>query len=285
LRVGDSIIQKIAAEVSEADRVIALLSPVSVNSNWVKKELALAMIGEANKGDVKVLPAVIADCEVPPMLADKLYADFRHSYYQGLRALLEALRPSFYEHEKYISKQRIESAGRELGKIVAEGNREEVYGWFCSNGYALAALFGTIWAVSEAVPQFPFEQEAADFLVVNGQSGRFELSLIVLSDTNWGIGGKDIARRETKRLLRMLKWCREHEEEVRHLLAVRMASSYGAEEIARGLPLEIGAKLLLGRRRDYGKKQNELRSSIYRETAHAVDIISYDRVVDAIVKL
>lgn len=46
LRVGDSIIQKIAAEVSEADSVIALLSPASVESNWVKKELALAMAGE-----------------------------------------------------------------------------------------------------------------------------------------------------------------------------------------------------------------------------------------------
>jgi len=46
LRIGDSIIQKIAAEVSEDDSVIALLSPASVESNWVKKELALAMAGE-----------------------------------------------------------------------------------------------------------------------------------------------------------------------------------------------------------------------------------------------
>src|SRR5271166_4907951 len=114
LRVGDSIIQKIATEVSEADRVIALLSPASIESNWVKRELALAMTGEVNKGGVKVLPALIADCELPHMLADKFYADFRYSYYYGLRALLEALLPSVYDHEKFIRHEKVESAHREL---------------------------------------------------------------------------------------------------------------------------------------------------------------------------
>jgi hypothetical protein len=296
LRVGDSIIQKIAAEVSEADKVNALLSPASVESNWVKRELALAMTGEVNTGGVKVLPALIGDCELPHMLADKLYADFRHSYYYGLRALLEALLPSFYEREKFIRHEQIESAHRELEKIVAEGDRDKIYNWFSSNGYALAALFGRLWAVSEAVPQFPVGKEIADFLVINGQSGRYELSLIVLGNTSWSIEDEGIARREAQRLEGMLKWCRKHEKAVRHALAIKMASTYGADQIApvdrgRWTPsvyrhhLEIDAKLLLGRRSDFGEEENNLRHGIYNETKHGVDIISYDRVLNAVEKI
>src|SRR5260370_21752241 len=55
LRVGASIIQKIAAEAAEADRIIALLSPSSVESNWVMKDLALAMTGAMDKADVNLL--------------------------------------------------------------------------------------------------------------------------------------------------------------------------------------------------------------------------------------
>ncbi len=296
LRVVDSIIQKIATEVSEADRVIALLSPGSVESNWVKKELAVAMSGEVNTGLVKVLPALIEDCNLPSMLKDKFYADFRYSYYNGLRAVLEALLPSFYEREKFARNEQIESAHQELRKIVANGDRDKVYSWFRSNGYALAALFGRLWAVSEAVPQFPVGTDMADFLVINGQSGRYELSLIALSSTSWSLEGEDVVPREAQRLQGMLEWCREHEEEVRRSLVIKMASSYGAEQIAPidrrswhpspdGAALEINAKLLLGRRHDYGKRENDLRNSIYNETQHGVDIISYDRVLDAIEKI
>jgi len=286
LRVGDSIIQKIAAEVSDADRVIALLSSASVDSHWVKRELALAMTGEVNRGGIKVLPALINDCELPPMLMDKLYADFRGSYYVGLRALLEALLPSFYEHEKFIRYEQIESAHRELRKIVTDGERDKIYNWFRSNGYALAALFGRLWAVSEAVPQFSVGEEIADFLVVNGQSYRYELSLIVLSNTSWSLEDEDIARRQAERLEGMLQWCRKHEKAVRHALAVKMASSYGAEQIAHGPhSLEIDAKLLLGRRSDYGEEENKFRNSIYSKTKRGVDIISYDRILDAVEKI
>lgn len=296
LRVGDSIIQKIAAEVSEADSVIALLSPASVGSNWVKKELALAMTGELQTTGVKVLPAVIADCQLPPMLADKLYADFRRSYYFGLRRLLHALLPAFYEHEKLIRKEQIESAHRELGEIIASGDRNKVSAWFGANGFALAALFGRLWAVSEALPLFSVGSDVADFLVINGQSGRYELSLIVLGDTNWRSDGDSVARGEARRLESMLHWCRSNADVVRHALAVRMASSYGAEQIAphdreswapspHRHHLEIDAKLLLGRRSDYGEAENKLRNGIYDETNHGVDIISYDRVLEAVDKI
>jgi hypothetical protein len=296
LRVGDSIIQRIAASVSEADSVIALLSPAAIESNWVKKELAFAMTGELQTGGGRVLPAMIADCVLPPMLVDKLYADFRGSYYFGLRQLLEALRPDFYGRDNFISEEAVESAHRDLEQLVATGDRAQVLTWFRSNGFALAALFGRLWNVSEAMHGFQVDNDVADFLVINGQSYQYELSLIVLGNPTWGADGTQVARREAQRLEKMLQWCRDNNQEVRRMLVTRMGNSYGAEQIApddsddsdlgfRGHQLRIDAKLLLGRRENYGADENRLRSDIYEATRESVDIVSYDRVLDALKKI
>lgn len=91
LDVGDSIVDRISAIVTDSACVVGVVSPASVTSSWVRKELAWAMTGEL-AGKVKVLPAVIRDCELPPMLADKLYADFRDLYFPPLRGLLRSIR-------------------------------------------------------------------------------------------------------------------------------------------------------------------------------------------------
>lgn len=289
MRVGDSIIEKIAQTVANAGGVIVLLSPNSVESKWVKKELSFAMTGEIEKRGVKVLPAMIADCDVPAMLSDKLYADFRRSYYSGLRELLEALRPGFYAREKFIRKERIERASHELEKLLPTQDLEALRKWFSSNGYALAALFGRLWSVSEAIPRFVIGNDTADFIVINGQSGRYELSLITLGNPTWSSADTEELLRASERMEGMLRWCRDHDQHVRRSLALRMASSYGAEQIApmesdgpagKGYHLHIDAKLLCGRRKEYGASENSLRNSIYEKSNHRIDVVSYDRVVD-----
>lgn len=76
LKVGDSLIQKISYAIDRTDYLAAILSKNSVSSNWVKKELDLAMTKEINGKKVIVLPILIDDCDMPPYLKDKLYADF-----------------------------------------------------------------------------------------------------------------------------------------------------------------------------------------------------------------
>ena len=83
LRGGDSIIEKIAQTEVASDGVIALVSPNSVESAWVQKDLSFAMTGEIEKQGIKVFPARIADCEIPANLTHKLYADFSRGYYRG----------------------------------------------------------------------------------------------------------------------------------------------------------------------------------------------------------
>lgn len=89
--VGDSLIEKIQAGISQAKYFLIVLSKDSVNSNWVRKELNTALSMEINTGNNFILPAVIDDCEVPPFLYEKIYADFRNGYEIGLLHLLKTL--------------------------------------------------------------------------------------------------------------------------------------------------------------------------------------------------
>jgi len=78
IKIGDSLIDKISkGVVKETDCLIAFISSNSVNSHWVQKELSLSMTQEVEKLEVRVYPVLLDDCELPPYLLDKVYADFR----------------------------------------------------------------------------------------------------------------------------------------------------------------------------------------------------------------
>lgn len=74
---GESLIEKIGSGVYDTDCIIAFISSSSVKSNWVRKELQLAMTREIEENKLRVIPIIIDDCEIPSYLRDKLYADLR----------------------------------------------------------------------------------------------------------------------------------------------------------------------------------------------------------------
>jgi hypothetical protein len=88
MRVGDSLIEKIQQGISESGYLAVLLSPHSVASPWVTKELNTVLMQDITAKSIKVLPLLYRDCEVPLFLKEKLYADFRSSYEGGLNELL-----------------------------------------------------------------------------------------------------------------------------------------------------------------------------------------------------
>jgi hypothetical protein len=88
LKVGDSLTQKIQDGITESSWLAVILSKNSVKSEWVKKELNAAQALELSKRSVFVLPLLIDDCEIPLFLMDKVYADFRTSYEEGLASLI-----------------------------------------------------------------------------------------------------------------------------------------------------------------------------------------------------
>jgi hypothetical protein len=298
LRVGDSIIEKISAAVTGASSVIAILSPHSVESRWVGKELAMAMTGEINNRGVRVLPALIRDCNLPPMLADKLYADFRESYYVGLRQLLRTLDPTAYHGSDsgYRHKELIETDRRELSELLSGSQDQAFQVWFLTHGYALAALLGRLWEVSEAIAGFSLDTttEAADFLVVNGQSFSYEMSLVRLGPTHVSDVHRDTIIQAAREVNKLVAKYKKQESEFRNAVAARLESNYGARQIAGRYPgegrftrrftrrLRLDAKLLCGRRDEFERDKNQLRSDIDSLTKGRVEIVSYDRILDAV---
>jgi hypothetical protein len=91
LRIGDSITERVQKAMSDAAAILFVLSKSSVASEWCKKELSAGLIRELDERRVVVMPVLVEDCEIPLLLRDKMYADFRTTFDQGFKALLQAI--------------------------------------------------------------------------------------------------------------------------------------------------------------------------------------------------
>lgn len=96
IRVGDSIIQRIDHALGAVSHLIVLLSQVSVNKPWVRKELSSALIRQLSEKSITVIPLRLDECVIPSILADIRYADARagmeHAIIEIKRALLSGLK-------------------------------------------------------------------------------------------------------------------------------------------------------------------------------------------------
>jgi hypothetical protein len=88
LQVGDSILAGVSDGLKNADYLVAVLSKASMGSRWVQAELNATLMEELSGKGVTVLPVLIEDCELPTLLKDRVYADFRHDFNSGLQKLL-----------------------------------------------------------------------------------------------------------------------------------------------------------------------------------------------------
>jgi hypothetical protein len=91
--VGDSLIEKIERGITSSSYLAVVLSPSSVSSPWVRQELNAALIRQLRERRVFVLPLLVEDCDIPALLQDKRYADFREDYTSGLVDLLKTIEP------------------------------------------------------------------------------------------------------------------------------------------------------------------------------------------------
>lgn len=91
MRVGDSLRQKVERGIETSGYLIIVLSPDSVQSDWVSRELNAAFVKELEGKRVFILPALHRDCNVPLFLRDKRYADFRENREKGLQDILHSI--------------------------------------------------------------------------------------------------------------------------------------------------------------------------------------------------
>ena len=94
---SDSIVTKISDALLKHDTLALILSPNSIKSQWVRKELDSALMAQLSGHDIKLLPLLIEDCEVPILLKDIQYIDFTKGFEDGLIELI-----------KYIKQRRVE---------------------------------------------------------------------------------------------------------------------------------------------------------------------------------
>jgi hypothetical protein len=106
IRVGESLIGRIGTALDSVDFVAVVLSANSIKSEWVERELHVALNREFRERKVVVLPILLHKVVIPPFLRDKLYADFSNPdrFEEGFRLLLSALGVS-QEHLSLLQRQ------------------------------------------------------------------------------------------------------------------------------------------------------------------------------------
>lgn len=100
LRIGESIPGKINDGLAGAKYFLIVLSPHSVTSVWVREELNSALMVQVAAGGTFIIPVLLADCEIPPLLSHRRFADFRKDYDGALSELL-----SLWNRDHSISTQ------------------------------------------------------------------------------------------------------------------------------------------------------------------------------------
>lgn len=133
IKIGDSLIDKIASGIAQTDYLGVVLSQNSVNSEWVKREVNIALTQEIKGKYYKVLPIYIEDCEIPLFLQDKKYADFRTeaSYKSAIEELSDAIsapptgstKTSFSISELEFYKKQIVNLQEEINVTRGEKRR------------------------------------------------------------------------------------------------------------------------------------------------------------------
>lgn len=127
IQVGDSIVEKINQGITANDFIAIVLSPTSVESPWVERELNSSLRRQLAEKNVKILPVLYKTCPIPDIIADIKYADFRRSYQKGLGELLNAIFPDRHRSTQSLSLQeQLEKLIIEVGKDPWDQGASEI---------------------------------------------------------------------------------------------------------------------------------------------------------------
>jgi hypothetical protein len=89
--IGDSLFDRIFTGIDRSSFLIVIVSPASVESKWVQKELRAAILKESRGEGPFVLPLRLGSIEMPLLIGDRIYADFSESYSDAFEKLVSFL--------------------------------------------------------------------------------------------------------------------------------------------------------------------------------------------------
>lgn len=88
IQVGDSLLAKISEGLRESEYLGIVISKEAWESPWVRAEVSAAWERQMAQGGRFILPIYYRECEIPVLLRDLKYADFRKEYETGFRDLV-----------------------------------------------------------------------------------------------------------------------------------------------------------------------------------------------------
>jgi restriction endonuclease Mrr len=88
---GDTFWKRIDQALQASDLFLVFLSKASVASRWVQNELSAAVANEMKDRAITIIPVVIEDCDIPPVLTDRMYVDLRGDVAAGVQTLVDQL--------------------------------------------------------------------------------------------------------------------------------------------------------------------------------------------------
>lgn len=94
---GASFIARMNQGIAEASRMVVFLSNAALKSPGVELEWTSALARRLNTPQFGIIPAIIEDCTIPPLLAGFPFADFKDDYLEGLSAVARILAGSTAE--------------------------------------------------------------------------------------------------------------------------------------------------------------------------------------------
>ena len=91
IAAGESIAQKLQEGLKRSAYLAIWLTENATSSGWVETEWQTMLHKEIAEHRIIVLPLLAETCEIPPLLRDKRFVDFRGDYSAGLADLLRSL--------------------------------------------------------------------------------------------------------------------------------------------------------------------------------------------------
>jgi hypothetical protein len=88
---GDSLREHIGSAATSSDYILVLLSPASVESTWVRQEIDFALSRELADRAIRLIPILIADCDIPAILRSRHYLDLRENREAGMQRLISQI--------------------------------------------------------------------------------------------------------------------------------------------------------------------------------------------------
>jgi hypothetical protein len=129
IRAGESLIEKISQGLENVEFVVAFLSKTSIKSEWVKRELNIAITLEINAKKYQVTPILVHTVKLPAFLSDRKYLDFRSPKLirKNIRELLKRFGPAkslirIEPKRLRLIKQKLASLSKELREHSDETN-------------------------------------------------------------------------------------------------------------------------------------------------------------------